>query len=90
MNTSNYRIIRMGTKYFPQTRFNHIVTTGIAALQPIHEWVYFKDPHGNDQWFKTYDEALKACIEDEKTEKFDEIVEITINHGKIVNENRIR
>ncbi len=87
---ANYRIIRIGKKYFPQSRFQHVVTVGNVDIQPIHNWVYFKDVHGNDQWFKTYDEALNACIEADKTEVFDEITEIEINHGKVVEEQKMR
>ena len=87
---ANYRIIKIGKKYFPQTRFQHVVTVEKQHnIQPIHDWIYFKDPHGEDQWFKTYYEALQACIEDEKSEKIDEITEITINHGKILEEEKV-
>jgi len=86
---ANYRIVRIGKKYFPQTRFQHVVTVGKnQSLQPIHDWVYFKDTHGDDQWFKTYDEALQACIEADKTEVFDEITEIEIKHGKVIEEQK--
>lgn len=87
---ANYRIIRIGKKYFPQSRFQHVVTVGKGDIQPIRDWIYFKNAHSNDLWFKTYEEALNACIEDEKTEVFDEITEIEINHGKVVEEQKIR
>ena len=88
---ANYRIIRIGKKYFPQTRFQHVLTIEKRHnIQPIHDWIYFKDPHGEDQWFKTYDEALQACIEDEKSEKIDEITEIEIKHGDIIREQIVR
>ena len=51
--------------------------------------VYFKDVHGGEQWFNTYEEALNAYIKTDKTEKFDEIDEIEINHGKVINEQKI-
>jgi len=86
---ANYRIIRIGKKYFPQTRFQHVVTMGKGDIQPIHDYVYFKDPHGDDQWFDTYEEAINACIDDEKTEKIDEITEIEINHGKVMDIQKI-
>ena len=87
---ANYRIIKLGKRYFPQSRFQHIVTVGNGDIQPIHDWVYFKDTHGDDQRFNTYEEALNACIEDEKTEKIDEIIEIEINHGNVIKEQKIR
>ena len=89
---ANYRIIKLGKKYFPQTRFRHVVNVGIGKgdIQPIHDWIYFKDPRGDDMWFNTYEEALNACIEDEKTEKIDEITEIEINHGKVIKDKKIR
>lgn len=87
---ANYRIVKLGKKYFPQTRFQHVVTIRNGNIQAIHDWVYFKDLHGDDQWFNTYEEALNACIEDEKTEKIDEITEVEINHGKVVEEQKIR
>ena len=86
---ANYRIIRIGKKYFPQTRFQHVVTIGNGNIKPIHDWVYFKDPHGDDKWFNTYEDALNACIDADKTEKIDEITEIEINHGKVVEEQKI-
>jgi len=86
---ANYRIIKIGKKYFPQSRFQHVVTVGKVDIQPIHDWIYFKDAHGDDQWFNTYEEALNACIEDEKTEVFDEITEVTINHGKVIEEQKV-
>ena len=81
---ANYRIIKIGKKYFPQSRFQHVVTTEKGDIQPIHDWIYFKNVHGEDQWFNTYEDALDACIEDEDTEVFDEITEIEINHGKVL------
>ena len=87
---ANYRIVKLGKRYFPQSRFQHVVTIGKGDIQPIHNWIYFKDMYGDDQWFNTYEEALNACIEDEKTEKIDEITEIKINHGKVVEEQKIR
>ena len=87
---ANYRIIKLGKKYFPQTRFQHIVAVGKGDIQPIHDWIYFKYPRGDDMWFNTYEEALIACIEDEKTEKIDEITEIEINHGKVIEDKKIR
>lgn len=87
---ANYRIVKLGKKYFPQTRFQHVVTVGKGDIKPIHDWIYFKDPHGDDMWFNTCEEALNACIEDEKTEKFDEIIEIEINHGKVIENKKIR
>ena len=86
---ANYRIIKIGKKYFPQSRFQHVVTTEKGDIQPIHDWIYFKNVHGEDQWFNTYEDALDACIEDEDTEVFDEISEIEINHGKVVKEQKI-
>ena len=86
---ANYRIIRIGKKYFPQIRFQHVVTLN-GDIQPIHDWIYFKDPHGDDQWFNTYEDALNACIEADKIEPIDEITEIEINHGKVVEEQKIR
>ena len=76
-------------KYFPQSRFQHVVTSEKGDIQPIHDWIYFKNVHGEDQWFNTYEDALDACIEDEDTEVFDEITEIEINHGKVVKEQKI-
>ena len=87
---ANYRIIRIGKKYFPQKYFQHVVTVGKSDIQPIHDWVYFKDILGDDKWFNTYESALNACIDDEKTEKIDEVTEIEINHGKVVEEQKIR
>jgi hypothetical protein len=87
---ANYRIVKIRKKYFPQTRFQHVVTVGNGDIQPIHSWIYFKDPRGDDMWFNTYEEALNACIEDEKTEKIDEITEIEINHGKVIEDKKIR
>ena len=87
---ANYRIIRIGKKYFPQSRCQHVVTVGKGDIQPIHDWVYFKNTNGDDRWFETYEDALNACIEDEKTEVFDEITEVEINHGKVVEEQKIR
>lgn len=86
---ANYRIIKIGKKYFPQVKFRRVVTVGKnQSIQPILDWAYFKDTHGDDQWFKTYDEALQACIEDEKTEVFDEITEIEIRRGKVIEEQK--
>jgi hypothetical protein len=87
---ANYRIVKIRKKYFPQTRFQHVVTVGNGDIRPIHSWIYFKDPRGDDMWFNTYEEALNACIEDEKTEKIDEITEIEINHGKVIEDKKIR
>lgn len=87
---ANYRIVKLGKKYFPQTRFQHVVTIGKGDIKPIHEWIYFKNPKGDDVWFKTYEEALNACIENDKTEAFDEITEIEINHGKVIEDKKIR
>ena len=87
---ANYRIIRIGKKYFPQSRFQHVVIVGKGDIRPIHDWVYFKNTNGDDQWFDTYEDALNACIEADKTEVFDEITEIEINHGKVVEEQKIR
>lgn len=87
---ANYRIVKLGKKYFPQTRFQHVVTIGKGDIKPIHEWIYFKDLHGDDMWFKTYEEALNACIENDKTEAFEEITEIEINHGKVIEDKKIR
>lgn len=86
---ANYRIVKLGKKYFPQTRFKHLVPIG-KGITPIHDWVYFKDPRGDDMWFNTYEEALNVCIEDEKTECIEEIFEIEINHGKVIENNKIR
>jgi len=86
---ANYRIVRIGKKYFPLIKFQHVVTTGNGDIQPIHDWVYFKDTHGDDKWFNTYEEALNACIEDEKTEKIDEVTDVTIIHGEILEEQKI-
>ena len=88
---ANYRIVKIGKKYFPQTRFHHIVTitAGKTNIQPIYDWTYFKDPLGDDKWFNTYEDALNACIEADKSEVFDEITEIEINHGKVVDEQKI-
>lgn len=84
---ANYRIVKLGNKYFPQTRFKHVEAT-IGGIQPIHDWIYFKDPRGDDLWFDTYEDALKACIEADKTEKIDEIIELEIHHGKVIESNR--
>jgi len=86
---ANYRIVKIGKKYFPQTRFQHVVTVEKCDIQPIYDWIYFTDLHGDNQWFNTYEEALNACIEDDKTNAFDEITEIEINHGKVVDEQKI-
>lgn len=85
---SNYRIIKIREKYFPQTRFQHVVNIGKTDIQPIHDWIYFKDILGDDKWFNTYEDALNACIDDEKTEKIDEITEIEIKHGKVIEEQK--
>lgn len=87
---ANYRIIKLGNKYFPQTRFQHVVTSGKGDIQPIHDWIYFKNPRGDDMWFDTYEDALKACVEVDKTEKIDEIIEVEINHGKVIESKKIR
>ena len=55
---ANYRIIKIGKKYFPQSRFQHVVTSEKGDIQPIHDWIYFKNVHGEDQWFNTYEDAL--------------------------------
>ncbi len=86
---ANYRIVKLGNKYFPQSRFQHVVTVK-ADIQPIHDWIYFKDSRGDDLWFNTYEDALKACVEADKTEKIDEIIEIEINHGKVIETKKIR
>lgn len=87
---ANYRIIKIGNKYFPQTRSQHVVTVGKGNIQPIHDWLYFKDSRGDDLWFHTYEDALKACVEADETEKIDEIFEIEINHGIVVGKKQIR
>lgn len=81
---ANYRIVKFVNKYFPQQRCKHVVTAGKGGIQPIHDWIYFKDPRGNDMGFKTYEEALNACLKAEETEKFEEIIELEINHGKVI------
>lgn len=86
---ANYRIVKFGNKYFPQSRLQHVVTTK-SDIQPIHDWIYFKDPRGDDLWFNTYEDALNACVEVDKLEKIDEIVEIEINHGKVIESKKIR
>ena len=86
---ANYRIVKFGNKYFPQSRLQHVVTTK-SDIQPIHDWIYFKDPHGDDLWFNTYEDALNACVEVDKLEKIDEIIEIEINHGKVIESKKIR
>lgn len=86
---ANYRIVKLGKKYFPQQRFQHVVTAGKGDIQPIHDWIYFKDPKGEDMCFNTYGEALKACVEVDKLEKIDEIIEIEINHGKVIESKKI-
>jgi hypothetical protein len=86
---ANYRIVKIGNKYFPQSHLKHVVTVK-ADIQPIHDWIYFKDPHGDDLWFNTYEDALKACVEVDKLEKIDEIIEIEINHGKVIETKKIR
>lgn len=85
---ANYRIVKIGNKYFPQSRLRHVVTTKVD-IQPIHDWIYFKDTHGDDLWFNTYEDALKACVEVDKSEKIDEIIEIEINHGKVIESKKI-
>lgn len=87
---ANYRIVKLGKKYFPQQRFQHVVTAGKGDIQPIHDWIYFKDPLGNDMWFNTYNEALNACFKAEETEKFDEIIELEIYHGVVIENKKIR
>ena len=87
---TNYRIVKLGKKYFPQTRFQHIVTGGNGAIQPIHDWIYFKNPNGDDMSFNTYQEALNACIKAEESEKFDEIIELEIYHGVVIENKKIR
>ena len=86
---ANYRIIRIGKKYFPQTRFQHVEPT-IGGIQPIHDWIYFKSPNGDDMSFNTYQEALNACIKAEESEKFDEIIELEIYHGVVIENKKIR
>lgn len=86
---ANYRIVKFGNKYFPQTRLKHVVTTK-ADIQPIHDWIYFKDPRGDDLWFNTYEDALTACIEVDGLEKIDEIIELEINHGIVIGKKQIR
>ena len=88
---ANYRIVKIGKNYFPQQRFKHVVTVGKCDIQPIHDWIYFKDHHGDDMCFNTYEDALKACIKaDKDTEKIDEIFEIEINHGVVIENKKIR
>jgi len=87
---ANYRIVKIGKKYFPQARFKHIVTSGHGDIQPIFDWIYFKDHKGEDLHFKTYDEALAACIESDMTEMFEEITNIEIINGKVIKEQKIR
>ena len=87
---ANYRIVKLGKKYFPQTRFKHVVTSGGGDIQPIHDWVYFKEPNGDDMCFNTYEDALNACIEAVETEKFDEIIELEIYHGVVIENKKIR
>ena len=86
---ANYRIVKLGKKYFPQQRFQHVEAT-IGGISPIHDWIYFKDPLGNDMCFNTYGDALNACIEAEETEKFDEIIELEIYHGVVIENKKIR
>ena len=85
---ANYRIVKLGKKYFPQQRFQHVEAT-IGGISPIHDWIYFKDPRGDDLWFDTYEYALKACVEADKTEKIDEIIELEINHGIVIGNKKI-
>lgn len=87
---ANYRIVKLGKKYFPQQRFQHVITAGKGDIQPIHDWIYFKDPLGNDMCFNTYNEALNACFKAEETEKFDEIIELEIYHGVVIENKKIR
>ena len=87
---ANYRIVKFWKKYFPQQRCKHVVTAGKGDIQPIHDWIYFKDSRGNDMGFKTYEEALNVCFKAEETEKFEEIIEIEINHGKVIETKKIR
>lgn len=85
----NYRIVKIGKKYYPQVKFRHVVTVGKnPTIHPIHDWVYFKDTRGDDLWVKTLDEARQACIENDKTEVFSEIVELEIRHGKVIEEQK--
>lgn len=86
---ANYRIVKLGKKYFPQQHFQHVEST-IGGISPIHDWIYFKDPRGDDLWFDTYEDALKACVEADKTEKIDEIIELEINHGIVIENKKIR
>ena len=86
---ANYRIVKFVNKYFPQQRCKHVVTAGKDGIQPIHDWIYFKDPLGNDMCFNTYNEALNACFKAEETEKFEEIIELEINHGKVLESKKI-
>lgn len=86
---ANYRIVKLGNKYFPQSRFQHVEET-IGGISPINDWIYFKDPRGDDMWFNTYEDALKACVEADETEKIDEIIEIEINHGIVIGKKQIR
>lgn len=87
---ANYRIVKFWKKYFPQQRCKHVVTAGKGDIQPIHDWIYFKDSGGNDMGFNTYDEALNACLKAEETEKFDEIIELEIYHGVVIENKKIR
>lgn len=87
---ANYRIVKFWKKYFPQQRCKHVVTAEKGDIQPIHDWIYFKDPSGNDMGFNTYGEALNACLKAEETEKFDEIIELEIYHGVVIENKKIR
>lgn len=86
---ANYRIVKIGNKYFPQNRLKHVVKVE-GDIQPIHDWIYFTDPKGDDLWFNTYGDALNACIEADKTEKFDEIIELEIYRGIVIENKKIR
>ena len=87
---ANYRIVKIGKKYYPQTRFQHVVTSvKNADIQPIHDWIYFKDTNGEDMWYDTYEQALNACAESDKEQIFDEVIEVVIDHGKIIEEQKI-
>lgn len=76
----NYRIVKLGGKYYPMVRQPQIVNG-----RWIHEWSYFKATDGNsDLHFDSHEAALKACLDADKTETFDEVTDICISNGEVV------
>ena len=77
---SNYRVIKVGNKFYPQFRMTMI------AGKFIHEWQYFSDLHGNSLHFDNEKDALDACLKDSLTEKIHVCGEYNIIDGKIIND----